>query len=284
MRSYQAASLILALLAFVGVVWANSNGTNFEALTGAPGESTCADCHNNLNTGSGSVSITAPADYNPGDTLDITVAVAHTGQSHWGFELTVLDDSDQPVGELLVTDAARTLKSVAGTGREYVKQTSDGSDAGKGNSTDWSFQWVAPPADAGAVTFYTASVAANQASGPNGDFTYTTTHVMLVTDIRREETGSLPNGFHVAQNYPNPFNPATTIAFSLPVRSHVSVAVYNVLGQQVRVLGDGVLPAGNYTSRWDGTSEDGRQVASGIYFYRVHAGDRTEVRTMVLLK
>ena len=87
------------------------------------------------------------------------------------------------------------------------------------------------------------------------------------------------------QNYPNPFNPQTTIAFSLKERARVRVDVFNVAGQLVKTLLDETRPAGSHQDvRWDGRDAGNRPVASGVYFYRLSAGDFLETRKMVLLK
>jgi hypothetical protein len=89
----------------------------------------------------------------------------------------------------------------------------------------------------------------------------------------------------LAQNYPNPFNPSTHIHFSLSERSHVSIRVYNVLGQLVRTLVDEDRGAGNYTDvLWNGTNRAGEPVASGVYFYKMAAKNFVKTRKMVLLK
>lgn len=285
MKCYRKAGLactILTLLA--GMVFAYSGGVSIPECTGAPGEGTCADCHDNLNTGGGSASITAPAGYEAGDTLDITVEVAHSGQTQWGFQITALDASNSPVGEMLVSDVDRTMKSTAVSGREYIKHTLDGTDTSKANATDWSFKWVAPASDAGQITFYLASVAGNQAVGPNGDYTYTTTHTMLLTNVTEIVGTGLPSAFSMSQNYPNPFNPSTTIEFSIPRRSSVEIAIYNVLGQEVKILHNGMLPAGAYRTEWNGTDANGTSVASGAYFCRMEAEAYSAVTKMVLLK
>jgi len=75
-----------------------------------------------------------------------------------------------------------------------------------------------------------------------------------------------------SQNFPNPFNMSTVIRLSLPRRSYVSLVIYSSSGRKVRTLLDGVLGAGIYEVRWDGTDDDGWQVASGVYFYRLEAG------------
>jgi len=72
--------------------------------------------------------------------------------------------------------------------------------------------------------------------------------------------------FAFAQNYPNPFNPKTQIQYELPSDGHVTLKVYNTLGQIVRTLVDEVKPAGVHVVRWDGIDDGGREVASAIYF------------------
>ncbi len=275
---------ILIIFTAAAAGWGNSNGTFFQGVTGAPGETTCADCHDNLNTGSGSVVITAPDDYTPGDTVEITVSINDAGQTRWGFEFTALDASDQPAGTIIVTDIARTVSTTALNGRQYIAQTTLGTDATKGNSTQWSFDWITPESNIGPVTFYVASVAGDEASGPNGDYTYTTTHTMLATSVVEVAGSHLPGDFSLEQNYPNPFNPVTAIEFSLPTRAKVELTVFNIIGQKVRVLHSGILEAGQYRTEWNGTDYNGRQAATGAYFYRLETASYRQVRKMILLK
>lgn len=93
-----------------------------------------------------------------------------------------------------------------------------------------------------------------------------------------------PEEFWLSQNYPNPFNPSTYIEYSVPQRTEVSLAVYNVLGQRLKTLVDGVQASGRHTAIWDGRDGQGRVVASGAYFYRLAAGDRTIARKMLLIR
>ena len=95
---------------------------------------------------------------------------------------------------------------------------------------------------------------------------------------------ALPEEFGLAQNYPNPFNPSTRIGFALPVATHVRLDVINILGQRVVTLADREIEAGNHEILWNGTNSKGKVVSSGVYFYRLVAGDFTETRKMVLLK
>jgi hypothetical protein len=94
----------------------------------------------------------------------------------------------------------------------------------------------------------------------------------------------VPDGAYLSQSYPNPFNPTTTISFGLTETSLVSLRIYDVSGRLVRVLVEGERRARHYQEDWDGRDENGVRVASGVYFYRLAAGDFTQTRKMVLLK
>ena len=89
----------------------------------------------------------------------------------------------------------------------------------------------------------------------------------------------LPPVYRLEQNYPNPFNPVTDIKFSLPNPSDVRLEVFNIVGQKVATLVDGPLEAGQHTVPWNASG-----LASGIYLYRLEAGDHTDTRKMLLLK
>ncbi|MGA9364221.1 MAG: T9SS type A sorting domain-containing protein [Bacteroidota bacterium] len=90
--------------------------------------------------------------------------------------------------------------------------------------------------------------------------------------------------FTLLQNYPNPFNPTTTIEYELPVTGQVELDIYNVLGEKVVTLVSERQKAGRYQVQWNGRDMRKRAVASGMYFYRVHAGGFTSVKKMVVLK
>jgi len=104
------------------------------------------------------------------------------------------------------------------------------------------------------------------------------------TDIIPIETPGLPNSYQLSQNYPNPFNPETNINFDLPQKSKVSIRVYNILGREITTLVDKELSAGKYNVTWDGSNSSGQKASSGIYFYKINAGNFTETRKMILLK
>jgi len=95
---------------------------------------------------------------------------------------------------------------------------------------------------------------------------------------------SRPSGFSLSQNYPNPFNPATNFQFSLCKSAHVKIEIFNIVGQKVRILVDEDMKPGFYVADWDGKDENQNPVSSGIYFYRMQAGEFADMKKMLLLK
>ena len=96
--------------------------------------------------------------------------------------------------------------------------------------------------------------------------------------------GALPQAFALEQNFPNPFNPSTTIRFTMPASESVSLEIYNTAGQLVNTLVRGTLPAGNHSMTWHARDLSGNRVGSGIYLYKLTAGQFVEVRKMLLIK
>ncbi len=103
-------------------------------------------------------------------------------------------------------------------------------------------------------------------------------------DVEDDAAEGLPNQFALLQNYPNPFNPATTIEYSLPRRSHATIRIFNLIGQRVATLVDREVSAGSHAVTWNGTDANGTAVATGLYLYRLEAGDHVRTKKMLLLK
>ena len=100
-----------------------------------------------------------------------------------------------------------------------------------------------------------------------------------------EVAGSTPDAYSLGNARPNPFNPNTIIEFTVPdVQAHVKLQVYNATGQLVATLADKTLQAGTYQADWDARDLNGQQVASGVYYYRMEAGQFVETRSMTFLK
>jgi len=101
---------------------------------------------------------------------------------------------------------------------------------------------------------------------------------------KSENNNTIPGTLKLHGNYPNPFNPITSISFSLPVNSAVTVDIYNVKGQQVTTLTASDLSAGVHSITWNGTDETGKTVGSGVYMYRLTANKQTLTGKMLMMK
>jgi len=103
--------------------------------------------------------------------------------------------------------------------------------------------------------------------------------------VSDEAEESIPNEFTLEQNFPNPFNPTTTISFKIPIQSVVTLEVLNILGQKVRsLIHKENYAAGTWSVEWDGKSDYGEFMPSGVYLYKIRTADFTEVKKMILIK
>ncbi|MCP4632614.1 MAG: T9SS type A sorting domain-containing protein [candidate division Zixibacteria bacterium] len=107
---------------------------------------------------------------------------------------------------------------------------------------------------------------------------------MTTGPVSVDEDGTIPLAFSLSQNYPNPFNPETNIEYTIPENSTVTLEVFNISGQKVKTLVSGYEKAGHKEVVWNGTDDNNRKVASGIYMYKLKSGDQTSVKKMSLLK
>lgn len=104
------------------------------------------------------------------------------------------------------------------------------------------------------------------------------------TNIREGNAPGIPSSFVLSQNYPNPFNPDTRIQYKLPAISEVKIVVYNLKGQNVKTLFEGEQAAGRHSLLWDGTTDAGERVASGVYLLRLTAGNYAATKKMVFVQ
>jgi hypothetical protein len=117
------------------------------------------------------------------------------------------------------------------------------------------------------------------------DTTYVTLIVEEATDVEDEGEGpNVPDRFALFQNQPNPFNPETKISYNLPQGCEVSLTIYDILGRRVKTLFEGYQNAGIHSLLWNGRDDEGRQLSSGVYFYRLQAGELNQTRKMALVK
>ncbi|NIR52322.1 T9SS type A sorting domain-containing protein [candidate division KSB1 bacterium] len=104
----------------------------------------------------------------------------------------------------------------------------------------------------------------------------------LLTDVPDVEVADTPKSFELAQNYPNPFNASTTIQYRLSENALVSLSIYNLIGERIRQYRIGTRTPGDHTLSWNGKTDDGREMPSGIYFYKLTVGQLAQTRKMIL--
>lgn len=210
------------------------------------------------------------ADY--GDSIRIRVAVPTVGEAEVGELVVRFLDNGEPIGE------EHFSRSDGGTGIAYCIWQTDGLEPGMHQITV-----IADPDD-------------QKAESSEDNNTIWKAVLLKPTAVLQEDFGAQPTQFEVFQNFPNPFNPTTTISFSIPASdpgpSHgkpervCTLAVYDLTGKLVRSLVQGSVHSGAYQVVWDGKDASGRQVASGIYFYRLDLGrgQQSSPKKMILLR
>ncbi len=104
------------------------------------------------------------------------------------------------------------------------------------------------------------------------------------TEVKLKDAETVPRSYLLEQNYPNPFNSNTTIKFHLPKQENVELNIYNLMGQKIKSLVDNSLPAGIYKQTWNGRNDDGHEVASGIYIYKLESKNFLCAKKLILIK
>ncbi|HAF78089.1 MAG TPA: hypothetical protein DCG42_12305, partial [Maribacter sp.] len=94
----------------------------------------------------------------------------------------------------------------------------------------------------------------------------------------------IPKEYRLYDAYPNPFNPITNIGYEIPKKGHVSVLIYDMLGNRVRTLANGIQEASNASIIWNGRDDGGELVSAGVYIYQIQSGTFSQTKKMVLLK
>jgi hypothetical protein len=199
------------------------------------------------------------------------------------------------------TDESNDL-AIDGSGNVYVAgQSGSGGTAGldyatikyySNGDTAWVMRYNGP----GSGSDYAQALAVDDSGnvcvtgygdeGNGTDNDYRTIKYVQTSSGVEDETGDRerPSEFVLSQNYPNPFNPTTKIEFTLAKSGLVTLQIYDVLGRKVRTLVSEELSAGYKSVLWDGKNEDGKDVASGVYFYQLKVGDFSQPKKMLLLK
>jgi len=144
-------------------------------------------------------------------------------------------------------------------------------------ATTGSFAWTIPNAPGQSFVRVTSSSDTTLRDESNNTFTIQSPTSVL-------ELGGIPTTYELAQNYPNPFNPTTQITYGLPKEGHVTLTIYNDIGQEVARLVDGNQQSGRYAVQFSGTDNRGVTLSSGIYYYSLRSSGFADIRKMLFLK
>lgn len=268
-NQFRTIMICLALIAIATYAYAHTTYTGYSGAPGSKGY--CASsCHG---SSGGTIQISGfPPQYVPGQTY--TVTISHAG----GSPIKQFNGSCRIGGG---SDNAGVIASGTNTATYSTTGETNGIRLSSADQDNGTFEWTAPPGETGDVTLY---IAGHQGSVSGANTSLSLVSTEIATDVDENGAPDVPNGYKLSDNYPNPFNPSTSIAFDLPQRSHVTIEIFNLLGQRVARLIDEDYPAGSHIVTWDGMSSDGQSVPTGIYLYRLKAGDFMETKKMLLLK
>ena len=156
-------------------------------------------------------------------------------------------------------------------GREYLL-------IAHGEPNDSLYQWIVPGISSDSCVVRVVAFDHAKLAGEDASDGYFSVRASTGTD------GPPAIAFSLAQNYPNPFNPLTTIDYSVARTSPVELAIFDVNGRKIRTLVGEIKARGIYKTVWNGRNDRGSSVASGVYFYRLTAGDFIEIKKMILLR
>ncbi|MEZ4702651.1 MAG: choice-of-anchor V domain-containing protein [Rhodothermales bacterium] len=274
MKRLALAPLVIAILFFPIIAHTEKDGAEARR-TGAPGNDTCATsgCHDDgtPNSGPGSVTVTTPDRFEPGDTLNLTVTVAETGRSVFGFQVTVKKASNfGNTGRLLLAPNTKFSDAIG----DYVTHSKvlESTDSGS-----WTLKWVAPDTSPGDIIIYAAGIASNGSGTRFGDRVYTTSTTVPVR-VGIEDVDPLP-AFALDSAYPNPAVSSTTIAFSVERPEPLTLALYDAQGRRVHQESLGTPAAGPHQHV---LTPDG--LPSGVYFYELSTPTRKVSKPLLVLR
>jgi hypothetical protein len=264
MKSYVTVLIVIGSFLYLSFISSNNGKAG---KTGSPGETTCntATCHtgNTVNAPGGSIIISAPGligwQYNPGQTYTIEVTITRTGVNLYGIGFEALKSDGSNAGQLVITNTAQTQIKNAIVGinsRANVVHTLNGG-ASAGSHT-FSFNWVAPGAGTGNITFYAAGNAANGTNTTAGDFIYTTSQVVVPSTTGLTELNANAN-FLV---YPNPATSNLSVHFQCMDNGLVSGKLISLNGKLQHKLFSNQFTKGTQQMHIDLPSHLNR----GVYF------------------
>lgn len=276
-----AAFALLGVLAFYPLYALTYASGAPAKYTGGPGDvGTCESCHsgNDINSGTGSVSIDAPTQFSPGELYTFTVTVDNTTEQVGdepiqGFQISAQDAEGNYQGQFIITDPDHTRTSPNQGGENYITHNSAGKflDA-------WTFDWMAPEAEDApdVITLYLMGNAANGNLGPGGDYIYA-----IAVPLQRTvsaEPPAVPGVFALTSLYPNPLRSEGTIELEMEEALDVQVTILDGLGRVIHSNDHGVLSIGTHH-----INLSARDLPSGLYFVRVITSRGDAVRPFTVV-
>jgi hypothetical protein len=271
-----------AVLAIATMSFDIVSDTGKAGYTGSTGTTnTCRSCHTgqSLNAAGGSITISSTPTltgdkYIPGQTYAISVTIARTGVNLYGFDFEALKTGNTNGGTLSISDATHT-QTMTLSGRTNVTHKLNGG-AGTGTHT-FTFNWKAPAKGTGAVTFFTAGIAANGNGGDSGDYVYSTSKVISEdSSIGIDEKTSASN-INLSV-YPNPVVETATISYELVKTSQVSAKLISLNGQVITEFFKEQQIAGKQQQ----TLIIDPSVAKGIYFLTINVDGEQSTQKLII--
>lgn len=255
MRRRTTAFMLLMLLT-CGILDAWAYPSGITGVTRKTGGSGCANCHSGSSI-DGLVTISGPTSLKVGQTGTYTLTISS--------------------GTLIGCDIAASSGTLAKVSSSLQTMNGEVTHSQKMSGTSVQFTWT--PSETGTQTLYATGAKTSKSGGWGhaGDFSVAVTPSGLSGIDDRES----PAAFSLAQNYPNPFNPSTTIRFTLPRSSEVTLTVMNLIGEQIATLASRRMEQGTHALQWDASG-----IPSGVYLYRLEArqdGGQPLVQTRKLL-
>jgi len=253
--------------------------------SGAPGEVDCttSGCHESfaLNSGQGTAAISienGSTSYIPSKTYNIIVETSFPNLNRFGFQLVAIKDEDSSnVGTLSCTEQSRTqiIKGVDKlASRNYMTYTFDGSTALSKGNNKWQFNWTAPAADEGKITFYLATIAADDNGSDLGDYCYTKSSTLNSSPLGIKSESN--NDFKL-DIYPNPAKDKITISYYIEKANNIVVELYDIHGNRIQQY---------YSKAASGTQSTElfmKDYDSGIYFIKVNTGNKSVIKKVIIL-
>jgi len=264
----------------VGISMVNSDN-GIAGRVGSPGETTCntSGCHvgNSLNAAGGSITISAPTltnwQYFPGAVYPISVTIARAGCPIFGVGFEALRSTGANAGTL-TAGVGTTLKTatILGNSRTNIVHTLNGGTSSTGSKT-FTFNWTAPAAGTGTVTFYAAGNATNGNGSPSGDFIYTTSQTVTESATGIEE-GLIASSIAI---HPNPIVDNINLSFQLKSNENVTVRIFSMEGKLVETAVQEKLQSGKHNLVIPAPTQ------KGVYLLELDHSSGTATRKIVVL-